>query len=149
MSTKAELLRNKVKADNETERKKSTTQRKKEAEKMEKVAAGNNNMPIPKAKEKKPTKKETHKTFTAWVEKGQLSQWKAYIKTKGIKSEDLLTYAIQYYVDNVYPLTKEEQAEYKKNLQDIQENIDADLRKAGKSTQKPKGRTTKRRTAKR
>ena len=83
-------------------------------------------VPTPKAKPK--TKKETHKTFTAWVEKKQLASWKAYIKTKNIKSEDLALYAIQHYIDNVYPITPDEDQAYKANLAEALSSIDSDER---------------------
>lgn len=129
MAGKADLLKKKVATDRAAEQTKTTTQKKKEVEKMEKVVKGTK-APIPEPKTKKPTKKDTHKTFTTWVEKEQLAQWKAYIATKGIKSEDLALYAIQHYIDNVYPIEAKEKEAYEKNLAKALKNVSKDARKA-------------------
>lgn len=82
---------------------------------------------IPQPPKKRP-KKETHKTYTFWVDKEKLAEWRAYIATKGIKSEDLGLYAIQHWIDRVQPITPEEQAEYEEHLAEEQANINDDAR---------------------
>lgn len=82
---------------------------------------------IPQPPKKKP-KKETHKTYTFWVNKNKLAEWKAYVATKGIKSEDLGLYAIQHWIDQVAPITPEEQEYYHRNLEHELADIDKDAR---------------------
>lgn len=82
---------------------------------------------IPQPPKKKP-KKETHKTYTFWVDKNKLAEWKAYVATKGIKSEDLGLYAIQHWIDQVAPITPEEQEDYHRNLEHELADIDKDAR---------------------
>lgn len=82
---------------------------------------------IPQPPKKRP-KKETHKTYTFWVDKDKLAEWRAYITTKGIKSEDLGLYAIQHWIDTVQPITPEEQAEYERHLAEEQAHINEDSR---------------------
>lgn len=94
--------------------------------KMKQVLSATSTVPQPKQK-KKP-KKETHKTFTTWVEKQKLAEWKAYIATKNIKSEDLALYAIQHWIDQVAPITPEEQEDYHRNLEHELTDIDKDAR---------------------
>lgn len=83
---------------------------------------------VPQPKQKRRPKKETHKTYTFWVDKEKLAEWRAYIATKGIKSEDLGLYAIQHWIDRVQPITAEEQAEYEEHLAEEQANINDDAR---------------------
>lgn len=83
---------------------------------------------VPQPKQKRRPKKETHKTYTFWVDKEKLAEWRAYIATKGIKSEDLGLYAVQHWIDRVQPITPEEQAEYEEHLKEEQANINDDAR---------------------
>lgn len=94
--------------------------------KMRQVLSATNAVPQPKQKRK--PKKETHKTYTVWVEKKKLAEWKAYISTKNIKSEDLALFAIQHWIDNVSPLTSDELATYEENLKAELADIDKDAR---------------------
>lgn len=127
MASKADTLKKKMeqKAAGEDTKAKNTSI----DEKMDSMVKGSKIAPKPQPIEKKRPKKETHKTFTTWVEKEKLASWKAYIATKGIKSEDLALYAIQHYIDTVYPITKDEMETYKQNLEAELSNIDKDARK--------------------
>ena len=52
--------------------------------------------PRPKQKQKRQGKRDTHKVFGAWIDKGTLSRWKAYTDTKNITSEELMMCAINH-----------------------------------------------------
>lgn len=73
--------------------------------------------PRPKQKQKRQGKRDTHKVFGAWIDKGTLSQWKAYTDTKNITSEELMMCAINHYIEHEYPITPEEQTAYQEHLE--------------------------------
>ena len=72
--------------------------------------------PRPKQKQKRQGKRDTHKVFGAWIDKGTLSRWKAYTDTKNITSEELMMCAINHYIEHEYPITPEEQTAYQEHL---------------------------------
>lgn len=85
MSINKKALQAKLQTDRENRSSQVITQN--TEGKMRQVLSATSTVPQPKQKRK--PKKETHKTYTVWVEKEKLAEWKAYIATKNIKSEDL------------------------------------------------------------
>lgn len=86
--------------------------------------------PRPKQKQQKSTegKRKTHKLYGVWIDKNTLSQWKAYIDTKRISSEELLMCAVNHYIEHEFPITPEEQEEYEENLKYERELIKKNAR---------------------
>lgn len=87
-----------------------------------------NSLIVSKQKSKK-LKKETHKIYAFWVDKEKLAEWRAYIDTKGIKSEDLGLYAVQHWIDRVQPITPKEHGIYEKYLEYERKTINEDARR--------------------
>ena len=84
--------------------------------------------PRPKQKQKRQGKRDTHKVFGAWIDKGTLSRWKAYTDTKNITSEELMMCAINHYIEHEFPIESEEQEAYKEHLEREKELIKENAR---------------------
>lgn len=85
--------------------------------------------PRPKQKQApKGGKRQTHKLYAAWIDKGTLSRWKAYTDTKNITSEELMMCAINHYIEHEYPITPEEQTAYQEHLERERQLINENAR---------------------